>query len=283
MNLGNDSHRQRFMQGIHDLSIRGCFCLTELGHGSNAREIETVAYWDAKTNEFVLSTPTETAQKIYIGNLAQHANWAVVFAQLVVGTKHVGVHAFVIQIRDDKSENLMPNLRILDCGPKAGLNGVDNGRLWLDNYRAPKSALLDKFASINDAGEYVSPISSPLRRFTATIGQLVGGRIIVGQGAVHATKVGLTIAIKYAFSRKQFGPVGKPETPLISFLSHQLRLVPLLAKTYALQFALNKLKGQTRQIIQQISSLPIARYSISSVHLFCFPLLLFFLQRCLVL
>lgn len=26
----------------------------------------------------------------------------------------------------------------------AGLNGVDNGRLWLDNFRVPRSALLDK-------------------------------------------------------------------------------------------------------------------------------------------
>lgn len=47
-----------------------------------------------------------------------------VFAQLIVGTQHVGVHAFVIQIRDETSTNVMPNLRILDCGPKAGLNGV---------------------------------------------------------------------------------------------------------------------------------------------------------------
>lgn len=74
MNLGNAGHREFFMNKIHHLEIRGCFCLTELGHGSNARDIETIATWDQKTKEFVLNTPTELAQKIYIGNLAQHAN-----------------------------------------------------------------------------------------------------------------------------------------------------------------------------------------------------------------
>lgn len=242
MNLGSESHRERFVAPIHNLSVRGCFCLTELGHGSNARSIETTATYDARTKEFVLVTPTETAQKIFIGNLAQHANWAVVFAQLIVGTQHVGVHAFVIRIRDDASEKLEPNVRILDCGPKAGLNGVDNGRLWLDGLRCPRSALLNRFGDVNEDGQYVSPISSPLRRFTATIGQLVGGRIIVGQGAVHATKVGLAIAVKYANSRTQFGAPGRPESTLMEFRTHRLRLLPLVARTYALQFCMNKMK-----------------------------------------
>ncbi len=38
--------------------------------GSNARGIETEARYDTTTGEFVLSTPNELAQKIYIGNLA---------------------------------------------------------------------------------------------------------------------------------------------------------------------------------------------------------------------
>ena len=37
---------------IDDLSSVGCFCLTELGYGNNAVEMETTATYDEKTREF---------------------------------------------------------------------------------------------------------------------------------------------------------------------------------------------------------------------------------------
>ncbi len=74
------------------------------------------------------------------------------------------------------------------------------------------------------------------------IGALVGGRIVVAQGALNACKVGLTVAIRYALNRLQFGPENKGEIALMDHFSHQKRLIPLVAKTYALQFAYNNLK-----------------------------------------
>ena len=52
-----------------------------------------------------------------------------VFAQLTVGGKWEGPHVFVVRLRDDNGK-LMPGVRIRDNGPKAGLNGVDNGQIW---------------------------------------------------------------------------------------------------------------------------------------------------------
>ena len=37
--------------------------LFSLAHGSNARGVETTATFDAKTDEFVIHTPTDNAQK----------------------------------------------------------------------------------------------------------------------------------------------------------------------------------------------------------------------------
>lgn len=239
--LGTKTHIDAFADKIANLDVRGGFCLTELGHGSNARGVETTAVYDEATREFVLNTPTESAQKIWIGNLAQHANWVVVFAQLTASGKRQGVHAFVIPVRDSAG-NLLKGVRVLDCGHKAGLNGVDNGRLWLDNFRAPRNSLLNKYANIDDNGVYSSPIATDTKRFTSMIAALVGGRLVVAQGALNVAKVGLSIAVRYGLSRKQFGPPGKPEVPLLDYLSHQRRLFPLIAKTYAYQFGLNYAK-----------------------------------------
>nr|GMC76863.1 acyl-coenzyme A oxidase 3, peroxisomal-like [Ipomoea batatas] len=56
-------------------------------------------------------------------------------------------------------------------------------------------------------------------------------------------QVALAIAIRYSLTRRAFSitPNG-PEVLLLDYPSHQKRLLPLLAKTYAMSFAANSLK-----------------------------------------
>jgi acyl-CoA oxidase len=65
--------------------------------------------------------------KFWIGAAAQSATMSVVWAQLYVANKCYGVHAFIVPVRDRQTYKLLPGVLIGDCGPKAGLNGVDNG------------------------------------------------------------------------------------------------------------------------------------------------------------
>jgi len=241
INIGTPQQYEPLIEAIQNLDIRGCFALTELGHGSNARDIETTATWNPEKRVFLINTPTETAQKMWIGNAGQHGNTAAVFAQLYMNGVNHGVHVFLVTIRT-KDGQPAPGVRVKDCGTKMGLNGVDNGRLWFDNVEVPRESLLSRFGLVDASGVYKSQISSPTKRFTAMISSLVGGRMIVSQGALHICKVALTIAIRYALSRRQFGPEGKKEVLLLDYTSHQRRLFPLLAKVYALQFALNHVK-----------------------------------------
>jgi alkylation response protein AidB-like acyl-CoA dehydrogenase len=191
-----------------------------------------------------------------------------------------------------------------------GLNGVDNGQIWFSSVRVPRDAMLDRYASVDAAGNYSSPIPTVSARFGTMVGGLTTGRILIAQGAVSglslaycqsrkyvlhvrlscsqlrmcicihrlsfstvlqllqtwrrvaaqwfcsadgycvlrhvplwllsqitACMIGTTIALRYAADRPQFG------SKLIGdYLTHQRRLLPGLATTYALQLGMKQLK-----------------------------------------
>ena len=239
--LGNEDQARRFLPGAVDLSLPGCFALTEIGHGSNARELETTADYDPKTGEFILRSPTFAAGKNYIGNAARDGRVAAVCAQLSTQGQPRGVHAFIVPLRDETGR-VLPGVRIEDNGPKMGENGVDNARLWFDGVRVPRANLLDRLGRVEADGTYASDIASPAGRFFATISALVGGRIAIAAAAVGAAKVGLLIAVRYALRRRQFrAPGAAEETRLIDHPTHQRRLLPRLANVYAADFTLKHL------------------------------------------
>lgn len=236
-NLGTEKHHKEFLPGVMSLETPGCFAMTETGHGSNVQGIETVARYDKATDSFVIDSTTPGARKDYIGNAAAHGKFATVFAQLEVDGENEGVHALIVPIRDDDG-NAMPGVTITDCGEKKGLNGVDNGRLFFENVSVPRDNLLDRFGGVDENGVYQSDIESKNKRFFTMIGTLITGRVSIGAGANATAKNGLATAIRYAEQRVQFG---EPEQKLMDYTHHQKRLLPALAKTYALDFAVKDL------------------------------------------
>ncbi|HTX08232.1 MAG TPA: acyl-CoA dehydrogenase [Solirubrobacteraceae bacterium] len=234
--LGTRAHHERYLRATATLELTGCFAMTETGHGSNVQALETTATYDPATDEFVIHTPSESARKDYIGNAACHARLAAVFAQLIVDGEGHGVHALVVPLRDEQG-TLRDGVGIEDCGEKMGLNGVDNGRIWFDHVRVPRDALLNHYGGVNDAGAYESPIENANKRFFTMLGNLIQGRICISGASVSASKSALTIAVRYGLRRTQFGPPDEPEVALLDYRTHQRRLMPLLARTYALHFA----------------------------------------------
>jgi acyl-CoA oxidase len=245
--LGTEKHHKKYLKDIGTLALPGCFAMTETGHGSNVRGIETTATYDHAHKHFVIHTPHRQAQKEYIGNAALHGQMATVFAKLIINGKDYGVSAFVVPLRDSNG-NTLPGITIEDCGRKMGLNGVDNGKILFHHVVIPKDNMLDRFASVTEEGTFSSPISSDNRRFFTMLGTLVGGRIGIPRSGLAASKAGLTIAIRYGDQRRQFGPEGAAEVPILNYRTHQRRLMPLLANAYALHFSLQYL---TKRFIQR--------------------------------
>lgn len=265
--LGTEKHHQRYLTDIGTLALPGCFAMTETGHGSNVRDCETTATYDSVRDELVIHSPTKASGKDYIGNAAAHGQMASVFAQLIVNGENQGVHAILVPLRD-KEGKVQKGVTIEDCDYKLGLNGVDNGRIWFNQVRVPRFNLLNKFGSIDENGLYSSSIESQSRRFFTMLGTLVGGRMCVPRAGLSAAKSSLAIAIRYALKRRQFGEEGKPETLIMDYPSHQRRLMPRLAKAYALDFALTYLtkrfSNRTEDDMREIETLAAGLKSVAT-------------------
>ncbi|ETN85199.1 acyl-CoA dehydrogenase, middle domain protein, partial [Necator americanus] len=177
VSMGTDRHREVIKKAKRN-EIVGCFCLTEVSHGSNTQEIQTTATFD--NGEFVFNCPNEGAIKCWAGNLAQSATHAVVFAQFHVSGKCEGVHAFVLQVRNMETFEPLPGIVIGDMGEKPGAwNGVENGWMEFKDHRAPLWTLLNKGCEVTEAGSYFSHYKSSSERQSVSLGALSVGRQVL--------------------------------------------------------------------------------------------------------
>lgn len=235
LNLGTEEQHKRLLPDVISLKTPGVFAMTETGHGSDVSSIRTEARYEPMFDSFFLQTPDRDAWKDYLGNAAVHGKAAVVFAQLYVGEENYGVHAFYVPIRDGLGR-LLPGIAAQDDGAKGGLNGIDNGRLAFHGVSVPRNNLLGKFGYVDEEGKYTSSIQSRGRRFFTMLSTLVQGRVSLVGAVSNAQKLALSVAVPYAFTRKQFKGSDGEEVRLIDYPLHKQRLVPALVEAYALSF-----------------------------------------------
>lgn len=242
--LGTERHRE-WLNLTPTFERIGCFAMTETAHGSDVRGLETTATYIPQSQEFEIHTPGKAACKDYIGSAALHGHFAVVFAQLLLADKGHGVHAFLVPIRDSDGRT-SPGVTIEDCGPKAGLNGVDNGRLFFERVRIPRENLLNRFGEVTAQGAYETSIKDDSTRFFTMLANLLAGRLMVCAATWAGARSALAIAVRYAQRRRQFA-----ETPLLGYQAHQKRLLPRVAQAYAIGAALESVRQDYLRTLRQ--------------------------------
>ncbi|CAH0604988.1 unnamed protein product [Chrysodeixis includens] len=230
------SHHYHLLEAAEKAKIGGCFALTELSHGSNAKGMRTTATYIPEKRQFVMHSPDFEAAKFWVGSLGKCATHAIVYAMLVSKGKNHGLHTFVVPIRDPTTLKPYPGVIVGDIGEKIGLNGVDNGFVMFNNYHLPKEAALDKLGGVDDNGDYKTPFRDPSKRFGAALGILSGGRVHITAISTYYLQKAIVIAIRYSAVRKQFGPENATEeTPVLEYQQQQIRLFPYLAAAYAMK------------------------------------------------
>lgn len=232
--LGNENHMELVQRALENRDF-GCFALTEIAHGSNVQGMVTTATYDPNLDKFVVNSLSERGIKFWIGNAAQTANMAVVFANLIVEGRNYGIHAFVVTIRKPNDHTPMPGVLIGDCGPKFGLNGVDNGYLSFRNVRIPRENLLDKVTQVAKGGKVTSLFEKKSKRFAVQLSALSDGRVKIAYSCASAGFKCLAIAIRYCAQRRQFGSKGRLEQSLLDYPSIQNRILPYFA-TFMVSF-----------------------------------------------
>jgi acyl-CoA oxidase len=144
------------LERIFKLEDWGCFGLTELAHGSNARALQTTCTFLSKSEGFILNTPNEAAMKFWIGSGYKLANIAIVFARLLVPEqdeknenqellKDYGIHPFLVQLRKHPGGgSLLPGIEIGTCGAKIGYKTAENGWFKFNTVNVPYDNWLNK-------------------------------------------------------------------------------------------------------------------------------------------
>ncbi|EUC50078.1 hypothetical protein COCMIDRAFT_32645 [Bipolaris oryzae ATCC 44560] len=233
---GTPEQQEKWLTKANDYKIIGCYAQTELGHGSNVRGLETTATWNKDDKTFTIHSPHLTASKWWIGSLGRTANHAIVMAQLIIDGKSYGPTPFCVQIRDLKTHEPLENIHIGDIGPKFGYNTMDNGFLLFNKVKVPHISMLARYTHVDPTTNKFGRRGAP----SLVYGTLtwVRSTIVMQAGSVLAR--GVTIATRYCAVRRQFqdrdAPAGEAETPVLNYTMVQIRLLPLLAATFALHF-----------------------------------------------
>lgn len=171
---GNDTQRKRWMENLAKANLRGAYCITEAGAGSDVSGIKTTAVRDG--DGWRLS-----GSKLWIHN-APVADVAFVLARTDPDAGHRGMSIFIVDC----------HLAGVSKGPKEhkmGQRASQVGELHFDEVKLGADALLGQEG----------------RGFYMMMSVLNKGRVGIAALANGIARTGLELAIEQAKLRKQFG------------------------------------------------------------------------------
>jgi acyl-CoA oxidase len=166
-----------------------------------------------------------------------------------------GPHPFMVQIRESKTHKPLDGIIIGDIGPKYGYMSMDNGYMLFNNLRVPYDSMLSKYAKVDPETGKLKKSGHP----AVVYGSLTNVRANIVMHARLILARAVTIAVRYTAIRRQFQDrdvtdKAAPEMAVLDYPTVQIRILPLLATTFALHYtgeAMYKLYENTRANIEK--------------------------------
>ncbi|KAF9769306.1 hypothetical protein IL306_013290 [Fusarium sp. DS 682] len=199
----------------------GEFMLTEVGHGLDARNIETTATRNID-GSFDLHTPVLEAAKI-MPPTTPHAGisrWAVVFAQLIVDGEQRGFRPFVVRINNADGSMVHGIVsRLLPARP--GAKPVDHAVTTFNHVQIEPWALLGGL----DKSE------NPRKDFIRHIQRVTVGTLALSLCNIPVLRLIAYIAGRYS-QKRTVASVGSPQrVPIITFSTQHRPILTALVCT----------------------------------------------------
>jgi len=170
---GNDAQKAKYIPKLASGEWKGAYCLTEPGAGSDANSGKSRAKLSADGKYYLL-----TGQKMWITN-AGFADIFTVFAKI---DNDENLSAFIVE-KDFEGITLNPEEH------KMGIKGSSTRQVFFNDCKVPVENLL----------------SERQNGFKIAVNILNLGRIKLGGGTVGASKEVITLSLRYANEREQFG------------------------------------------------------------------------------
>ena len=206
--VGGDAHL-RELEEIQRKGQLGCFALTEKLAGVNSGlVVGTNITWLPDEKEFLLESGDVDGSKNWISQ-GLVGDKAVVMANLIVGGKSHGPHAFLMDLRDDTG-NVVDGVVLDDMGVKTVGNDLDNARIAFDSVRLPHSAMLNRYADVNPETGVYEEKAKGIRTMEMIGQRLFSGRIAVAQAALAYRRKLYEMTRAYSDEKRCWSPVGNP-------------------------------------------------------------------------
>jgi alkylation response protein AidB-like acyl-CoA dehydrogenase len=174
LKFGNEDQKAKYLFGLAQGELLGCFALTEPGAGSDPGSLSTRA--ENKGDYYLIN-----GTKIFITH-GQYADVVNLITRTDQDKGSKGLSAFIV-------EKGTPGFSIGTREDKMGLRASNTVELIFDNCRVPQKNLLGR--------EGIG--------FKIAMTALDSGRIGIASQALGITRACLDESIKYARERKQFG------------------------------------------------------------------------------
>ncbi|KAJ5158873.1 Acyl-CoA dehydrogenase/oxidase [Penicillium coprophilum] len=214
---------RELLDKILKFEISAQYMVAEVGHGVDARNLETTATM-LPTGEFDLHTPSPNGSKIMPPSfpLKGFPRVAMVFAQLVVSGENRGIRPFITWLNDGNemfegvTSKLLPR--------RAASKPLDHAITSFNHVRLPHSALLGTLDKPKDMRKH----------FLSTIWRIAVGTLGLTLTMVPVMKRCVYVAGKYSQRRHILGPDQKPK-PIISFRTQHAPILHGLAQIFVFE------------------------------------------------
>ncbi|GIK06687.1 hypothetical protein Aspvir_002337 [Aspergillus viridinutans] len=214
---------QWILQRALSFEISAQFMLTEVGHGLDARNLETTATL-LPDGGFELHSPSWAAAKCMPPTTPRSGLpvVAVVIARLIVEGENYGVRPFLVPLGDGRE--MCKGVVAKALPPRAGAHPIDHSLTLFNRVVLPNSALLGSLEKPRNERDH----------FFSTIQRVSAGTLFLSGASIPALKLAVYNAAQFSLRRRVTGHDGNPMA-VIKFRTQHLPILHAIAQYHVLQ------------------------------------------------